>query len=171
MKKEITMEQIEKLTEMYKANKESLMEVKNQIEEFGYTDDGVTNVYESFEQGWNNAMEFMFEVLDIKYKGTVKDLKARDDYEFECSMTDEYKDMETDEWGCAFVWLGDIGAEYNFCIDDENCSAIYKAEIEDDLLCTDYDTSIHYEIDFDDVEWEKKLEDAMCNALIKFFEL
>lgn len=33
---------------------------------------------------------------------TVLELKNRDDYEFECNICEEYKDMITDEWGCGF---------------------------------------------------------------------
>lgn len=106
----------------------------------------------------------------------IQELKSIKSYNFECNMSDEYKGYETyDEWGSAFVWLGDeIGAEYNFCIDGgTNSCAIYKTEINHDVDCmeTDYDTFVRYEINFNDSDWEKKLEDAMCEALIKFFEL
>lgn len=101
----------------------------------------------------------------------VKELKAKDGYEFECNIGEDYKGRETDEWGCAFIFLGDIGAEYNYCLDSgTNCSAIYKAEFEE-YLSTNYDEYIHYEIDFDDEHWMENLENAMCEALIEFFEL
>ncbi len=111
---------------------------------------------------------------------TIKELKERKNYEFECSISkrnvlaDYY-----DEWGCAFVSAGeDKIAEYNFCIDNTtneniNCSAIYKVDYNDKTgyIETDSSTFIHYEIDFDKVDWKEKLEDAMCEALIKFFNL
>ena len=110
---------------------------------------------------------------------TVKELKNQDGYEFECNISNEYKNIQTDEWGCAFVWLGEnIGAEYNFCVDDStdeiiNCSAIYKTEINKntDYLETDTSTFIRYEIDFDNENWLEEFENAMCKALIEFYEL
>ena len=61
----ITSEQIRELKESYKDNKASLEELEEYIEENGITDEGLTDVTESFEQGWNNAMEFVFSVLNI----------------------------------------------------------------------------------------------------------
>lgn len=108
----------------------------------------------------------------------VEDLKKMPDYQFELNMSDEYKDADdcsTDEWGCATVWLGeDQGAEYNFCLDcGENFSAIYKMEPDEASgdIGTDHDTFIHYEVDFSHENWREKLENAMCDALIIFFEL
>ena len=61
----ITSEQIKRLREMYEANQVCLNELAEYIEEHGSTDDGLTDVEESFEQGWHNAMKFVFEVLGI----------------------------------------------------------------------------------------------------------
>lgn len=106
---------------------------------------------------------------------TINELKNNPLYEFECNISEEYKNIETDEWGCAFAWLGDnIGVEYNFCIDDgESYCAIYKTEInnETDYIETDYDIFNHYDIDFDDENWMNDLEDAMCVTLIEFHNL
>lgn len=88
-------------------------------------------------------------------------------YEFECNIERPDTDC-VDEWGAAFVWLGeDIGVEYNLYIDgDNNCSAIYKTQMNDDgYMATDYSSFIHYEIDFDTDDWQEKLKTAMCNAL------
>lgn len=115
----------------------------------------------------------------------VQELKNKDGYEFECNISEEYKNMVTDEWGCAYMWLdGKIGVEYNFCIQDDgtNCSAIYKmeynkytdynGEITEESWETDvFSRFVHYEIDFNDTEWEQSLENAMCMALIKLFDL
>ena len=60
----ITKEQITKLKESYERNKETLRELEEYIEENGTTDDGLTDVTESFEQGYNNALEFVFRVLE-----------------------------------------------------------------------------------------------------------
>ena len=115
------------------------------------------------------------EVKDIIYFHTEEDWT--EDYE---DGGEDYSCM--DEWNLAYVGLGNIGVEYNLCLErigDEvmNSSAIYKTEIcfdEDegmDILETDYDKFVHYEIDFDDADWKEKLEDAMCRALVEFFNL
>ena len=108
---------------------------------------------------------------EMKRAVNANELKTKEAYEFECNISKEYADLVScDEWGCASVWLGDAGAEYNFCKDGEDCSAIYKTEMNPETGCmeTDYDEFIHYEIDFDDPEWEAALENAMCEALVTF---
>lgn len=116
---------------------------------------------------------------------TVKELKKTEGYIFQCDITKEriLKEIADtdyfDEWGCAFVSVGEeLGVEYNLCIDNttdecENCSAIYKVDYNEKTkyIETDYSTFIHYEIDFDNPEWKAELENAMCKALIEFFEL
>ena len=93
---------------------------------------------------------------------------------------EEYSCME--EWGLAYVELGNISVEYNLSLErigDEivNSSAIYKTEIRfdenegRDVLETDYNKFVPYEIDFNDADWKEKLEDAMCKALVEFFNL
>ena len=88
-------------------------------------------------------------------------------YEFECNIEILEEDC-VDIWGAAFVWLGDnIGVEYNLCIDENgnNCSAIYKMQMNGDYMETDYSSFIHYEVDFDDADWKNTLRNIMCNAL------
>lgn len=121
---------------------------------------------------------------------TIKELQNRNDYYFHCDITKRnmLKRIDNtdffDEWGCAFVSLEDatlgeeIGVEYNLCIDkttDEyrDCSAIYKVDYneKDNCIETDYNKYIHYEIDFNNPKWKKELENAMCKALIEFFEM
>lgn len=106
----------------------------------------------------------------------IRELKHKENYEFECNMSNEYADCTNhDEWGCAYLWLGDdIGVEYNFCFDNgESCCAIYKMELnnETDYMETDYDKFNHYDIDFDNPNWKEELENAMCKTLIEFFNL
>lgn len=106
----------------------------------------------------------------------VKELKHSNGYEFECNMSKEYKTYENhDEWGCAFVWFGEnIGAEYNFSVDEgESFCAIYKVEFNNktDYMETDYDTYVHYDVNFDNNNWKEELENAMCKALIKFHNM
>lgn len=116
---------------------------------------------------------------------TIKELKKNKDYYFQCDLKKrrvlkEIADTDCfDEWGYAFVSLGqEIGVEYNLCIDNTtneniNCSAIYKVDYDEknDWIETDYSTYIHYEIDFKNPKWKRELENAMCQALIDFFEL
>ena len=121
---------------------------------------------------------------------TIKALKNRNDYNFVCLMAKKkvlqaIKDTDyLDKWGCVFMTIKDtilgeeIGVEYNLCIDKttgeyKDCSAIYKVDYNEETDCieTDYNKFIHYEIDFDNREWKKNLENAMCKALIEFFEL
>ena len=61
----ITSEQIEKLKTAYENNKEVLIDLENWIEENGCSSDGLTDVEQSHEQGYNDAMEFVFSVLGI----------------------------------------------------------------------------------------------------------
>lgn len=107
----------------------------------------------------------------------IKELKQNKKYEFECNMSEEYKDYKNhDEWGCAFAWFGgNIGVEYNFSVDEDegSFSAIYKTEMnkKTDYMETDYDVYVHHDIDFNNKDWKKELENAMCKALIKFHNL
>lgn len=174
----VTVEHVTKLKEAYKSNKEQLKELEQYINNNGITDDGLTDATESFEQGYNNALEYVFSILGIKCSITVEELKLKNGYEFECNMSNEYKDYKNhDEWGCAFIWFGEnseIGVEYNFCFDDgESCCAIYKMGLNEktDYMETDYDTYVHYDIDFDNDNWKEELENAMCKALIEFHNL
>lgn len=116
---------------------------------------------------------------------TIKELKSNERYCFYCNITKRRALKEIidtnffDEWGCAFTSLGDeMGVEYNLCIDNTtneniNCSAIYRVDYDEESGCigTDYNEFVSYEIDFDNPKWKKELENAMCEALIKFFEL
>ena len=61
----ITKEQIAKLKDAYESNKEELNYVTKYIKKHGATDDGLTDATESFEQGYNNALEFVFRILEV----------------------------------------------------------------------------------------------------------
>ena len=63
---EITREQMERLMSAYNDNKEELNKLEEFINENGITDDGISDVTVSFEQGYNNALEYVFSVLGIK---------------------------------------------------------------------------------------------------------
>jgi hypothetical protein len=40
--------------------------MENRLEEFGYLDNGISDIGESFEMGYNNGLEFMFNMLGIR---------------------------------------------------------------------------------------------------------
>ena len=104
----------------------------------------------------------------------IADLKTKDGYKFENYIIKEFKTYtDHDEWGVAFVWLNDIGVEYNFCIDNGyNSCAIYKTKLNTQgYMETDYSTFSHYEVNFNNDNWMEKLENKMCEALMEFFEL
>ena len=172
----VTLEQVNQLKDVYKSNRNTLKELEQYIAENGITDDGLTDVAESFEQGYNNALEYVFSVLGIEPKMSVEELKQKSDYEFEYNISEEYKNNDyIDEWASAFVWLENIGVEYNLCIDNTseeicNSSAIYKTASEG-YLSTNYDEYVHYEINFNNPNWKAELENAMCEALIEFYDL
>ncbi len=66
MTKQITNEMIEKLIDVYESNKDVLYELDAIIDEDGILDNGVTDIHDTFEMGYNNAMQYVFEVLGIK---------------------------------------------------------------------------------------------------------
>lgn len=61
----ITEHQIEQLVDSYNSNKKDLDSLEVYIRENGCTDDGLSDVTESFEEGWNNALRYVFSVLNI----------------------------------------------------------------------------------------------------------
>ena len=100
-------------------------------------------------------------------------------YGYEINMTPEEEDRDgMDVWGAAELWLdgGNKGVEYNWCWDDgENYSAIYMTEMNyndpqypDGYMDTDYDTYVHYEVDFNNANWEQELINAMFMAANEF---
>lgn len=103
---------------------------------------------------------------------SIDNLKSSKQYHYECSISNEFrKYVCCDAWGCVSLTLGNIGVEYNFCVDDgENYSGIYKMEYNSDIgvFETDPTVFVPYAIDFDNPEWEKDLENALCEALTDF---
>lgn len=65
-KPNITDEMVKKLVESHQSNKETLQEMKEFIDDVGYLNNGLTDINESFEMGYNNALEYVFKVLGIK---------------------------------------------------------------------------------------------------------
>ena len=90
--------------------------------------------------------------------------------DYKINMDESYKNYsDIDEWEMAVVWVGRYGAEYNFCLENgDNYSAIYfmKYNDETDYWDTDHDCFKHYEIDFNNPNWEKDLEKAMYDFVI-----
>lgn len=64
----LPIEIIEKLKNAYESNKEDLRQVKRDIKDCGTLDNGVSDVEDTFEMGYNNAMEYVFSTLGIKFK-------------------------------------------------------------------------------------------------------
>jgi hypothetical protein len=81
----VTEEMISKLVSSYEGNKEDLREVEDHIEEYGMLDNGNSDPTDTFEKGWNNALEYVFRVLGIEVPGnTEEDDDIEDEEEFDC---------------------------------------------------------------------------------------
>lgn len=66
MNRIITDEMAKNLIETYKCNREDLCELERIIYEDGIIEDGITDITDTFEQGYNNALEYVFHILGIK---------------------------------------------------------------------------------------------------------
>lgn len=62
----ITNEQITMFKEAYYSNKEDLEKLEDYLEQYTCLED-ITDPSESYEQGYNNALEMVFHTLGIKY--------------------------------------------------------------------------------------------------------
>lgn len=65
--------QINEMRLNYRENSDALARLEAFIKENGVSDDGVSNASESFEQGWNNALEYVFRTLGIPLAGEIPD--------------------------------------------------------------------------------------------------
>lgn len=114
----------------------------------------------------------------------INHIKQLSTYRFYCDINpEEVKNYNYfDEWGRAYVEIGNIGAEYNLCLDNtgealEDNSAIYKMSVDfsegiySAEWSTDYNEFIGYQIGFDNPNWMGCLEDALIQAMIDFFNL
>ena len=115
----ITIEQIAKLKESYEGNREALRELEEYIEENGMTDDGLTDATESFEQGYNNALEFVFRVLEengeeefMEYKMKVVITKDGNEktYTLDCGFS--YDEEQYGNGHCASIEGNDFHLQY-----------------------------------------------------------
>lgn len=58
----MTQQQIKMLENSYKSNRQELKQIQNN----GCLDNGLDDAAESFEQGWNNALEYVFSICNIQ---------------------------------------------------------------------------------------------------------
>lgn len=58
---------IETLKSAYYSNKEVLNNKELLAEKYGLTEEGLDTIDETFEQGYNNALELVFKTLNIDY--------------------------------------------------------------------------------------------------------
>ena len=66
MNKIITNEIIETLINAYESNKDALYSLDKILEEHGILDNGVSDIHDTFEMGYNNALQYVFSQLGIK---------------------------------------------------------------------------------------------------------
>ena len=66
MSKIITNETIETLINAYESNKNTLYLLDKTLEEHGILDNGVSDIHDTFEMGYNNALQYVFSQLGIK---------------------------------------------------------------------------------------------------------
>lgn len=66
MSKIITNETIETLINAYESNKDTLYSLDKTLEEHGILDNGVSDIHDTFEMGYNNALQYVFSQLGIK---------------------------------------------------------------------------------------------------------
>lgn len=66
MTKQVTNEMVERLINVYESNKDSLYELDAILDENGILDNGITDIHDTFEMGYNNALQYVFSVLGIR---------------------------------------------------------------------------------------------------------
>ena len=63
----ITSDVVDKLKNVYDSNRETLDTMRQHIAENGSLDNGITDIEDTFEQGYNNALEYVFKTLNITF--------------------------------------------------------------------------------------------------------
>ena len=90
---------------------------------------------------------------------------------YSLNINESYKGIrDIDEWGMAVLNIGDIGAEFNYCYDDEgeDSSAIYfMTEDRNGYWHTDGCDFERHHIDWRDKNWKEKLKDHMYTFVRK----
>ena len=96
----LTEEMINELIEAYKSNQETIYELDSFIEQNGYLDNGLTDIHETFEMGYNNALEYVFAILGIKDYATKSESSIEDRIEnLKSEIEYEKKKMECCGYG------------------------------------------------------------------------
>lgn len=93
----VTEETIKKLKDTYDSNKEELISMEIDY----YANVANEDPEMSFEQGYNNALEYVFELLGIEYAPKVFDENSNDRAEFKGQIVDIFEDF-LDENGYDF---------------------------------------------------------------------
>lgn len=68
----ISQETIQKLIDAYESNKDSLYNLYDILEEHGILDNGITDIHDTFEMGYNNALQYVFRLLGITNYESIK---------------------------------------------------------------------------------------------------
>lgn len=116
--------------------------------------------------------DYLSDLTGFCHKGFIlsQKLKSGDDlFDYEVYLNEGHKGKISDEWGAAHLYLGDKGVEYNYCLEEggNNASAIYAKTVNPEgYYEIDYSKFVHYEVDFDNPNWEYELLKEMA----KFFE-
>ena len=141
----VTEEMMNKLIATYEGNKEDLSEIEEYLEH-DYLDDGVSNVNDTFEMGYNNALEYVFKVLGIEVPGNTEDDDIEEDeeeYDCEeiCGNCDCVNGFNYEENGSMPIICEDCGEEIILCSlcdpDEADCDKCpYYAEFR-----IEYDTA------------------------------
>lgn len=82
---EIKIEDLIKLINTYTGNKHDLNDLRVYLEEDSVLDTGVSEIEETFEQGYNNALEYAFQTLNITdvVENAISELKEHLKYDEE----------------------------------------------------------------------------------------
>ena len=141
----ITKKQIAKLKDAYEGNKEELKYIEDYIRKWGATDDGLTDATESFEQGYNNALEFVFRVLE---ENGEEDIMSY-------TMNVTIEDPNTEEGMSSGLFFT---LNCDFCYDEEQYGNGHYVSIEGKDFCSQY-LDIRYDRSFNRSNKSKWLEE------------
>ena len=106
MKREITNEMLKTLINAYESNKDSLYELDGILDENGILDNGITDIHDTFEMGYNNALQYVFSVLDIRVVEDMNELHEKYYEEFVEETCDENGEVDNNYFE---IWLKETG--------------------------------------------------------------
>lgn len=116
----VTEEMLNKLIATYEGNKEDLHEIEEYLKH-DYLDDGVGNVNDTFEMGYNNALEYVFSVLGFtdyeRYKENSETTEDEEEYDCEeiCGNCDCVNGFNYEENGSRTITCKNCGEEILLC--------------------------------------------------------